>query len=178
MKYQLLVDINYMKFSQNEAERIFLLATGDLELAEASPYDSSAGISFSETTAEANRSKCGSNKLGRALIAVRTRIREELSADVGAYWGWDFDTKRVRLMEKYHAKPGCFSGSGDDGNLKLFKAHSVEYKRLLEVIRELVQRLRFSDDISHAKSQEGALTEVDSMQNIFAISDIDGGEKI
>jgi ribA/ribD-fused uncharacterized protein len=54
-----------------------LLATGDRELAEASPFDRVWGIGFTADCAEMNRESWGQNLLGRALMDVRARLREE-----------------------------------------------------------------------------------------------------
>jgi ribA/ribD-fused uncharacterized protein len=54
-----------------------LLATGDRELVEASPFDKIWGVGFSEKGAERNRHKWGQNLLGKALMTVRDRLREQ-----------------------------------------------------------------------------------------------------
>lgn len=54
-----------------------LLGTGDRELVEASPYDRVWGVGFRAKDAEENRERWGLNLLGRALMAVRERLREE-----------------------------------------------------------------------------------------------------
>lgn len=53
-----------------------LLATGDRELVEASPYDQVWGVGFRAKDAERNRERWGLNLLGKALMAVRERLRE------------------------------------------------------------------------------------------------------
>jgi ribA/ribD-fused uncharacterized protein len=71
---------NYHKFTISEdAEnlRAMLLATGDRELVEASAMDRVWGIGFSESNAEQNRVRWGENLLGKALMNVRERLREE-----------------------------------------------------------------------------------------------------
>lgn len=70
------------KFSiseDNESLRMWLLATGERELVEASPLDSIWGIGFAERDAGANRQRWGQNLLGKALMEVRKRLREEES---------------------------------------------------------------------------------------------------
>lgn len=52
-----------------------LLATGDRELVEASPYDRVWGVGFRAKDAERNRERWGLNLLGKALMAVRERLR-------------------------------------------------------------------------------------------------------
>lgn len=54
-----------------------LLATGDRELVEASPYDQVWGVGFRAKDAEENRERWGMNLLGKALKAVRGRLGED-----------------------------------------------------------------------------------------------------
>jgi ribA/ribD-fused uncharacterized protein len=73
---------NWCKFTMGEGEcgadaRARLLATGDRELVEASPYDRIWGIGFAAKNAEANRARWGQNLLGKAIMKVRARIREQ-----------------------------------------------------------------------------------------------------
>jgi predicted NAD-dependent protein-ADP-ribosyltransferase YbiA (DUF1768 family) len=87
---------NWLKFGQNERLTHILLATGDKTLVEASPNDrivctasllQSAikliepgwiyqwGIGFDANNAEGKEGEWGQNKLGKALMRVRERIR-------------------------------------------------------------------------------------------------------
>jgi ribA/ribD-fused uncharacterized protein len=71
---------NYHKFTiSTDARELkkMLLDTGDRELVEASPFDRIWGIGFKEEDAEENRERWGENLLGRALMEVRRRVREE-----------------------------------------------------------------------------------------------------
>lgn len=54
-----------------------LLETGDREIVEASPMDRIWGVGFGEKNAESRRKDWGFNLLGKALMAVRERIRKE-----------------------------------------------------------------------------------------------------
>ena len=54
-----------------------LLATGERELVEASPLDRIWGVGFAEKDAERNRSRWGENLLGKALVHVRGRLKQE-----------------------------------------------------------------------------------------------------
>lgn len=54
-----------------------LLATGDRELVEASPYDQVWGVGFRAKDADRNRERWGLNLLGKALMAVRERLMED-----------------------------------------------------------------------------------------------------
>ena len=77
VKYSIVLNGNYLKFSQNEALREFLLATGDDVLVEASPYDAVWGIRMSANSPDAqNPLKWrGHNLLGFALMEARDEIR-------------------------------------------------------------------------------------------------------
>uniref|UniRef100_UPI004055E90B NADAR family protein n=1 Tax=Agathobacter sp. TaxID=2021311 RepID=UPI004055E90B len=77
VKYSIVLNGNYEKFSQNEELREFLLSTGDDILVEASPFDAIWGIHMSQNDANAqNPLKWrGSNLLGFALMEARDEIR-------------------------------------------------------------------------------------------------------
>lgn len=68
---------NLLRFRADQAICEKLLATGDRELVEASPYDAIWGIGFIEAHAEDMRSEWGLNLLGKALMEVRKILREE-----------------------------------------------------------------------------------------------------
>lgn len=83
---------NYLKFSQGVAQaqdsepspepgtplKQLLLETGDRELVEASSEDRVWGIGVGvEDAPGSRREEWGENLLGRALMGVRARIREE-----------------------------------------------------------------------------------------------------
>lgn len=79
-KLRIVEEGNYWKFTcskEREQLKKDLLATGDRELVEASPYDQIWGIGFAAAKAEANRETWGENLLGVALMNVRRRLREE-----------------------------------------------------------------------------------------------------
>ncbi|KAF2016183.1 DUF1768-domain-containing protein [Aaosphaeria arxii CBS 175.79] len=79
-KYRIVVEGNYLKFTKSKDAdelRKMLLATGDRELVEASPRDRIWGIGFGEKNAGKNRYRWGLNLLGKALMDVRKRLREE-----------------------------------------------------------------------------------------------------
>ncbi|KAF2661153.1 DUF1768-domain-containing protein [Lophiostoma macrostomum CBS 122681] len=83
-RLRIVTEGTYHKFTTatNAAQlRTMLLATGDRELVEASPLDRIWGIGFAESNAGANREYWGLNLLGRALMDVRTRLREEERAE-------------------------------------------------------------------------------------------------
>jgi predicted NAD-dependent protein-ADP-ribosyltransferase YbiA (DUF1768 family) len=76
----------YHKFTLSEdAEnlRSLLLATGEREIVEASPQDRIWGVGFKESEAERNRYRWRENLLGRVLMDVRGRLREEGKVRVG-----------------------------------------------------------------------------------------------
>ncbi|PPJ50641.1 hypothetical protein CBER1_05248 [Cercospora berteroae] len=67
---------NWLKFTQNEELKTWLLSTGESELVEASPYDRIWGIGFTAGDAvKVERSLWGENLLGEALMRVRDRLR-------------------------------------------------------------------------------------------------------
>lgn len=79
-KFEIVVQGNMHKFTvSGEAGdlRKWLLGTGERELVEASPMDRIWGIGFAEMDAGANRHRWGQNLLGKALMEVRRRLREE-----------------------------------------------------------------------------------------------------
>lgn len=85
-KLGIVVEGNYLKFTESEdAENLrrMLLATGDRELVEASPWDRVWGVGFREKDASANRHQWGQNLLGKALEEVRGRLREEEEEEKG-----------------------------------------------------------------------------------------------
>lgn len=72
-KFQIVVNGNMAKFSQNESLREYLVNTGDRVLVEASPYDKvwGIGLSANEPNIENPHIWKGSNLLGFALMKVR-----------------------------------------------------------------------------------------------------------
>lgn len=71
---------NYAKFTQNPSLKLILLATNNKTMVEASPYDKIWGIGLEENDPRAmtRDNWLGENLLGRALDAVRERIRAEM----------------------------------------------------------------------------------------------------
>lgn len=76
-RFKIVVNGNYLQFSQDEEMKAILLGTGNQEIVEASPYDRIWGIGFSAGDAEKNRDKWGLNLLGKALMSVREVIKSE-----------------------------------------------------------------------------------------------------
>ncbi len=76
--FELVIEGNVEKFSQNPTLRDFLLCTGESVLVEASPVDTVWGIGLAaDDPAATNPEKWkGSNLLGFALMEVRRRIAE------------------------------------------------------------------------------------------------------
>lgn len=72
-KFQIMVDILKLKFSQNQELKTLLLSTGDSILVEASPYDNIWGIGLNEYHAKRTKMEDwpGENLLGKALMQVR-----------------------------------------------------------------------------------------------------------
>lgn len=77
VKYPIVLNGNYLKFTQNPELRDFLLSTGDSVIVEASPYDGIWGIKMGQTNENVlNPLKWrGENLLGFALMEVRDEIR-------------------------------------------------------------------------------------------------------
>lgn len=78
IRFQIVVEGNLAKFSQNDDLRHFLLSTGDKIIVEASPKDTIWGIGFDEFAPEATNPALwnGENLLGFALMEVRDRLME------------------------------------------------------------------------------------------------------
>ena len=92
LKYAIVLNGNWLKFSQNRYLREFLLSTGDNVLVEASPYDNIWGIRLSANSPEAwDPFKWrGQNLLGFALMEVRDELRRvtrnEMLCDWSLVW--------------------------------------------------------------------------------------------
>jgi len=80
-RFRIVVDANYLKFTQNEQLQNQLLATSNRQLVEASPRDRIWGIGFGAKNARSRRINWGLNLLGKALMIVRERIRQEQAAN-------------------------------------------------------------------------------------------------
>ena len=78
-KYDIVVEGNKAKFSQNPALKEFLLSTADAILAEASPYDTIWGIGLDRERAMNGSVEQwqGENLLGCALMEVRDWLKEQ-----------------------------------------------------------------------------------------------------
>lgn len=79
VKYDIVVEGNKAKFSQNPAIKEFLLSTGDAILVEASPYDKIWGIGLDREQAETVGVEQwpGENLLGCALMEARDWLRNK-----------------------------------------------------------------------------------------------------
>jgi ribA/ribD-fused uncharacterized protein len=73
---------NYLKFTSNDWYKEALMSTGDKEIVYATPFDHDLGIGYREEDAIENRYAWGDNKLGKSLMSVRERIRNESSSIV------------------------------------------------------------------------------------------------
>ena len=67
----------YLKFGQNAELKKVLLGTGEREVVETSPNDRVWGIGFNSEEALEHVQKWGENKLGKALMRARERLRRE-----------------------------------------------------------------------------------------------------
>jgi len=72
-KFDIVVNANYLKFTQDETLKELLLDTGDKTIVEASPYDTIWGIGLScDDDRVLDESKWeGENLLGKAIMKVR-----------------------------------------------------------------------------------------------------------
>ncbi|KAF7550126.1 hypothetical protein G7Z17_g5926 [Cylindrodendrum hubeiense] len=77
---------NMAKFGQNIHLRRKLLATGDRLLCEAASRDRVWGIGYSEKHAMNHQIHWGENRLGKALMAVRERLRHAEEAEMQDHW--------------------------------------------------------------------------------------------
>lgn len=79
VSFDIMVDVNYAKFSQDRHSKELLLSTGDKVLVETNPADSIWGIGLHWSNDDVlNESKWqGENLLGKALMVVRERLKEE-----------------------------------------------------------------------------------------------------
>lgn len=79
--YDIVVQGNIAKFSQNREMLKYLMKTDDLEIVEASPYDRIWGIGIGTNDPRRfDKSKWdGQNLLGKAIMDVREHFREQLS---------------------------------------------------------------------------------------------------
>lgn len=77
--FDIVVQGNLLKFSQNKDLSAFLISTGDEILVEASPYDRIWGIGMGKENqfAQVPEKWQGQNLLGFALMSVRERIKSE-----------------------------------------------------------------------------------------------------
>jgi len=79
-KSRIVEEGNYHKFTKSKTKPemlSMLMATGDRELVEASPTDRIWGVGFGAATAEENRADWGENRLGKAIMAVRDRLKQD-----------------------------------------------------------------------------------------------------
>ena len=78
VKYSIVLNGNYYKFTQNKEMMDFLLSTGNKILVEASPMDTIWGIGLGKDNEKAHNiaSWRGQNFLGFALMEVRDEIRK------------------------------------------------------------------------------------------------------
>lgn len=78
-KFDFMVKVNYEKFTQNENLKKLLLSTGDATIVEASPKDGIWGIKMDVNDPDFNNPEKwrGLNLLGKALMVVRDKIKEE-----------------------------------------------------------------------------------------------------
>jgi ribA/ribD-fused uncharacterized protein len=75
-KYKVVVNGNYLKFTQNNDLKNHLLNTKNKEIVEASPWDKIWGIGYDpEKAHQVPKSKWGQNLLGKAIMEVRDILK-------------------------------------------------------------------------------------------------------
>jgi ribA/ribD-fused uncharacterized protein len=90
VKNQIVEVGNMAKFGQNMHLKRKLLATGDRLLCEAAPRDRVWGIGYAEKHAMNHQGHWGENRLGKALMAVRERLRHDKEAEMRGHWSqWE-----------------------------------------------------------------------------------------
>ncbi|KZX17074.1 NADAR family protein [Methanobrevibacter filiformis] len=97
VKYSIVLNGNYHKFSQNNELRNYLISTGDKLLVEASSYDKIWGIGFESDEVEAKNPNLwkGQNLIGFALMEVRDELK-----GVYKYYNqinWEFINRKYNL---------------------------------------------------------------------------------
>lgn len=68
----------FLKFGSSEELKEVLLGTGEREIVETSPNDRFWGIGFNSEEAEGREGEWGQNRLGKALMRARERLRGPL----------------------------------------------------------------------------------------------------
>ena len=145
-KRAVVIEGNFLKFSQNLALRDFLLATGDTILVEASPYDCIWGIGLrkDDPDSRAPEKWHGENLLGFALMEVRDLLRtntvsalspaEQIVAElakIGIYSGNPDFTEQLR------------QGNWDDEQFELLlqtlKKNKATFDRLPDAVKILLE---------------------------------------
>lgn len=81
VKSEVVIAGNMAKFGQNPKLKRKLMATGNRLLVEAASRDRVWGIGYSEKHAMSHRQHWGENRLGKALMIVRERLRGSTVAD-------------------------------------------------------------------------------------------------
>jgi len=78
-RYDVVLAGSLAKYRSSKECRDNLLATGDKQLVEGSPFDRIWGIGYTAKNAQANMHNWGLNLLGQALMEVRETLRNEAS---------------------------------------------------------------------------------------------------
>ena len=77
VSYQIMVDVNYAKWSSNIKLKQLLLSTGDKTIVEASPFDKiwGIGLHWSDDRVLDEKKWEGMNLLGKCLMQVREKLK-------------------------------------------------------------------------------------------------------
>lgn len=79
--FDIVVDANYAKFTQNDHLKEYLISTGNRKFVECAPYDKiwGNGLNITDTLQTPEDQWQGTNLLGKAVMEVRNRILAEYS---------------------------------------------------------------------------------------------------
>lgn len=81
MREEIVYNGNMMKFEQNKELLHRLMDTSERDIVEASPYDRVWGIGFNSVDAPSNVYKWGRNLLGKTIMRVRSKLKEQHCCD-------------------------------------------------------------------------------------------------
>ena len=145
-KRAVVIEGNFLKFSQNLALRDFLLATGDTILVEASPYDCIWGIGLrkDDPDSRAPEKWHGENLLGFALMEVRDLLRTNT---VSALSPADQIVAELAKIGIYSGNPDFTEqlrqGNWDDEQFELLlqtlKKNKATFDRLPDAVKILLE---------------------------------------
>ena len=96
VRFETVIEGNWLKFSTSKHLREKLLATGDRELVEAAPKDRVWRVGYNVRQAARYRNNWGQNLLGKALMVVRERLRVK---EQGQRPEWYYEKEDIAVTE-------------------------------------------------------------------------------